>query len=123
MGRRTKLKPQSRIQRKSSSGNIPSFLYGKYFIQSGSVEKYSNKLKPNQAGFLTGEGGSLRPSASPLRTSTLVPISAGGRTMAVADAANDFSILRRLMPSGDRLIACPFGLVSADFSSVSGCVI
>src|ERR1700741_3490550 len=51
MGKRTQLKPQSPIHRKSSSRNKPSSLYGKYFIQSGSVEKYSSRLKPYQDGF------------------------------------------------------------------------
>src|SRR5208282_3085561 len=115
MGRRTKLKPQSRIQRKSSSGNIPSFLYGKYFIQSGSVEKYSSRLKPNQAGFLTGDDASPL-SSIPLSASALALGSAEGRTLATAYAANDFSILRRLRPSLDCSLPCPFVPMAADSS-------
>src|SRR5450631_23707 len=56
MGRRTQLKPQSRIHLKSSSRNIPSFLYGKCFIQSGSVEKYSSRLKPYHFGLAAFAG-------------------------------------------------------------------
>src|SRR5512133_2892079 len=55
IGNRTQLKPQSRIQRKSSSKNMPSFVQGKYFIQSGSVEKYSRRLNPYHLGLMEGE--------------------------------------------------------------------
>src|ERR1039457_136134 len=51
MGRRAQLNPQSRIQRKSSSRNFPSSLYGKCCIQSLSVEKYSRRLKPYHFGL------------------------------------------------------------------------
>src|SRR5208282_878094 len=36
---------------------MPSFFYGKYFIQSASVEKYSSRLNPYQAGFFAGPAG------------------------------------------------------------------
>src|ERR1700675_5079703 len=33
---------------------MPSFLYGKYAIQSASVEKYSSRLNPYQDGLFAG---------------------------------------------------------------------
>src|ERR1035437_3822145 len=90
MGRRTKLNPQSLIHLKSSSGNIPSFLYGKCFIQSGSVEKYSIRLKPYHLGLmdpLSCEGFST-------------PASSLGKAAAAAHPAMDFRTQRRWICDG-----------------------
>src|ERR1035438_2564508 len=85
MGRRTQLNPQSRIHRKSSSRNSPSFLNGKYFIQSGSVEKDSIKLNPYHFGLIEAA-----PGADFSR-----PMRAGGNAPAAAIPAKDFKTLRR----------------------------
>src|SRR4051812_33640489 len=84
MGRRAQLKPQSRIHRKSSSRNIPLFSYGKCFIQSGSVEKYSRRLNPYQRGFTS--------FAEPVVVHSPVP---AGNALSAATPAIPFSTLRR----------------------------
>src|ERR1035437_209951 len=110
MGRRTQLKPQSRIHLKSSSKNIPSFLYGKCCIQSGSVEKYSSRLKPYHFGLAAFAG-----SAAAARRETENGIAAPAATPAI-----DFSIVRReIVPAiSNELFSClsifsPFRLSSS----------
>src|SRR5579862_800302 len=84
MGRRTQLKPQSRIQRKSSSRNMPLFSYGKCCIQSGSVEKYSRRLNPYQRGFSVFADSAVEHKAAPI-----------GSEARAATPAIPFSTLRR----------------------------
>src|SRR5579864_8469512 len=106
MGSRTQLKPQSRIHRKSFSRKMPSFLKGKYFIQSGSVEKYSSRLKPYQRGLFANS--LLRESdlvAAVLWAADASRANEEGTSAAEASAAADFSRRRRVKRGDPGVVA------------------
>jgi hypothetical protein len=70
-------------------------LYGKYFIQFVSVEKYSSRLKPYQRGFfaVAGEGDDWDSVAEAPDRENAKP---EGKSVADATAAADVSKARRV---------------------------
>src|SRR5215813_8340263 len=78
---------------------MPSSLYGKYFIQSGSVEKYSRRLKPYQRGFFAGsrDARGVDFVAVVLWPASTVPANSKGETAADAIVTADFRRVRRVM--------------------------